>query len=515
MATAILCFVCHNDETVAKCLKDNSDCFVLFVGNNPTTILDSRVIVLRDLEHNIEGQSTLSTFTAWYAVIKNNLFEQFSHICILENDFLPSQGFIESVNAEVAKNADCISFLKIQDGLYFGSVIDLKQCNMFLNHKGLQPVSPNLTWYPTINHCIKREKLATFVDWFYPDCLYFLNGPSLSLYHERLFSVWLSQQELSVTVLNNQLQHLSRNIHSSIQPIQVEPQPPIRHMRNRLLRLNRQRHPQPPPQPEPQPQPQQPTYVVFAFAQLSKHPSSPSTFWGLGDMLRGLLSVYQYCKQFRYEFRLGLAGHPILNYLDISADYVLGIPPSIKISYVGGDGGRSLQQSDLQINTPIFSNVWCKEPLLNDERKLIKTVLNVSTPYKIILPAKYNLFHFRLNDVIYNSGKKVDTSNFNSWLRLIQNNYTPGDFLISNCKEFKIYIRDQLPGINLWNEDGGVHSGFAKDNSDLLPNIYDLQITTNASRIYTYSEYSWISGFVYWPALAYQIPLVDLKMVKI
>lgn len=521
MAETVLCFVCHNDETTAKCLKDNSNCFVLFVGNKPTTILDSRVIVLHNLEHNIEGYPKLLSFTAWYAIIKNNLFERFSHVCILEYDVLLSRGFIESVNAQVSQNVDCISFSKLQNGLYFTSDIDMVQCNAFLDHKGLQSFSPKLTWYPTSNHCIKRDKLAKFVDWYFPDCLYFLNGPSLSWYHERLFSVWLTHQGLQVVVLNKQLQHLSRNSHAIIQQrnVVLAPTPPPRSPIKQIRRFNRQQPQQQPQlQPQPQQQPQQqpqPPNCVFAFAKLSKHPTSPSTFWGLGDILRGLLAVYQYCKQFRYEFRIGLAGHPILNYLDISADYVLEIPPLIKISYVGGDGARSLEQSDLQINTPIFSNVWCKEPLLDDERKLLQTVLNVSSPYKIDLPPKYNLFHFRLNDAIYNSGKKVDSSNFKAWLRLIQKHYTTGDFLISNCKEFKIYVREQLPDVNIWNEDGGVHSGLATNNSDLLTTIYDLQITTNASRIYTYSEYNWISGFVYWPALAYQIPLVDLKMFKI
>jgi hypothetical protein len=64
--------VCHDQEIINQ--QISSDYQWLFVGNNgQENLTDSSVTICRNLEKNIEQYPYLCSFTAWYAVAKNNL----------------------------------------------------------------------------------------------------------------------------------------------------------------------------------------------------------------------------------------------------------------------------------------------------------------------------------------------------------------------------------------------------------------------------------------------------------
>jgi hypothetical protein len=67
----------------------------------------------------------------------------------------------------------------------------------FLRIKNIDHYDTNSLWYGSTNHCIKREILENFVNWYYPDCFYFklYDYPKFSYYHERLFSVYIKLQQ--------------------------------------------------------------------------------------------------------------------------------------------------------------------------------------------------------------------------------------------------------------------------------------------------------------------------------
>jgi hypothetical protein len=53
-----------------------------------------------------------------------------------------------------------------------------------------------------------------------------------------------------------------------------------------------------------------------------------------------------------------------------------------------------------------------------------------------------------------------------------------------------------------------------KDNDDkLIKNtLLEFFIMTNANKIKTYSNYTWISGFVLWASYIYNIPLTQITL---
>jgi hypothetical protein len=208
-------FICHSEELVKKLYDTYKNPLILFVGSNS---LDQTfykdVIIVRDLPNNIEYEKSLLTFTAWYAIIKNDLFKDDEHLCLLEYDVKLSENFKETLSSLLYtdKHLDVISFIK---GYEVSYKTDIKTNILykFIESKGEKLY--NITdWYSTTNHCIKRTILKDFVDWYYPDYLQIKNAhyKKLAFYHERLFYYYIQLKNLKNVYMEG-LEHLQSNSH--------------------------------------------------------------------------------------------------------------------------------------------------------------------------------------------------------------------------------------------------------------------------------------------------------------
>lgn len=218
---SIILFICHDKTTVFNVLQKVNNANIIFVGDQ---LIDNElrnipnIIFARELPNNIEVDKKLLTFTAWYLVIKNNLFMDYEYICLLENDVLLNSSFITNLENETIKNEeDIISFN--HGKTCFNRDISMNVFSESLKIKQID--SENMItkiktqgWYPSTNQCIKRELLSKFVDWYYPFC-YFINikdPVKFSWYHERLFTVFIYDQNLKVKLIRG-LSHLSNKSH--------------------------------------------------------------------------------------------------------------------------------------------------------------------------------------------------------------------------------------------------------------------------------------------------------------
>jgi hypothetical protein len=217
-------FVCHNDESIRKIISYNYP--IIFVGNKAVSdeFKDNpNIIVARDLQNNIENEPKLLTFTAWYAIIKNNLFTQYEYVCILEYDVFFTNEFILELNRVCnLRSEDVISFLPDKNGNWFWKDINKRVLQSFLEFKQISLDLPEMMeWFCTTNHCIRRRLLLEFVNWYYPDCLFIKDNdsPAFSWYHERCFSLYTRYRNIKHGVLNNQLHHECKRSHTDINPL--------------------------------------------------------------------------------------------------------------------------------------------------------------------------------------------------------------------------------------------------------------------------------------------------------
>jgi hypothetical protein len=191
-------FICHNIEIVNNILNDpKKDNFhILFVGKleiSDELSNNKRITIAKNLPNNIENEKDLLTFTAWYAIAKNNLFSEYKYICILEYDVLLKDNFeLELINNCKLDQYDIIPFIK---ATYFYDDINRKLYNYFINKKGIE-FKVIYGWYATTNYCLKRTILLEFVDFYYPDCteLKKLHPSKISWYHERIFYTFIDSK---------------------------------------------------------------------------------------------------------------------------------------------------------------------------------------------------------------------------------------------------------------------------------------------------------------------------------
>lgn len=93
-------FVCHDQCLIPSTLNKIENSKLIFVGDKE---IDDKlrenkdIIIARDLPNNIEHEKKLLTFTAWYLIVKNNLFLEYDYVCILEYDVALSVFFSDEI----------------------------------------------------------------------------------------------------------------------------------------------------------------------------------------------------------------------------------------------------------------------------------------------------------------------------------------------------------------------------------------------------------------------------------
>jgi hypothetical protein len=185
----------------------HEDTYIIYVGYKEITKEfreHPKIIIARNLPYNIENKPKLLTFTAWYLIIKNNLFESYEHICLIEYDLILNKTFKDDLSRMISdSHPDVISFTKPISNYFFRDV-SIKILNDFLYVKRINNnIIKNIIWSPSTNYCIRRNILSDFVNWYYPDCIYIeiVDYSNFSWYHERLFSVYLKYKNIITSIL--------------------------------------------------------------------------------------------------------------------------------------------------------------------------------------------------------------------------------------------------------------------------------------------------------------------------
>jgi len=148
-----------------------------------------KLTIVRNLPDNIEHQRKLLTFTAWYAIIKNNLFPGEDMLCILEWDVdIPAIETFSRITQDVG-----VFF--VDDGTNFMNDVNARVLHNYLVLKGISYPNVRSAWGCTSNYVMRRNILKSFVDFYYPSCIEHIqsfDNAKLSWYHERIFWIFLT-----------------------------------------------------------------------------------------------------------------------------------------------------------------------------------------------------------------------------------------------------------------------------------------------------------------------------------
>lgn len=257
---------------------------------------------------------------------------------------------------------------------------------------------------------------------------------------------------------------------------------------------------------------------------------------GLGDKLRGMIAIYQYCQTNNipciFDARFSTFGKFLINASPLNHHtQITESTPVAQLLNVYDNpnalGNFIRKQIDLAIVSNkdyvcVETNLFPQIPLSLSDMDFLEqmTKTNPELEQKIksiiqFLPTDFTIQHFRFKD-------KTDPSDTQcaKCFKLLVSSYQPTDILMSNSSKFKNWVKSKLPQIYMI-ESGfdftqptqtNIHVGLNPSDNIIEFTLVEYSIIKKASSIRTYSEYEWISAFVYWPGKFYSIPIRNTQI---
>ena len=238
---------------------------------------------------------------------------------------------------------------------------------------------------------------------------------------------------------------------------------------------------------------------------------------GLGDMIRGALGLFEYCREKKYDFFLDVQLHPISNMLDLPpspyADIVKQRKDEIKFL---PNPDRVIEESTDDVLL-IACNFCPYKDFSLEAKQFMSRALTpkkwVSELFESQLTRlnlnNYNIIHLRCGDNEFLS-KRNDWKRFVA-RQMIKYNYEQGDLLLTDSVTLKVELKNN--NIKIFT-DTASHLANSVDSESLLNTVLEFYAITKAQKIKAYSRYSHLSGFVYFPSVIYGIPFEIMKMPR-
>lgn len=252
--------------------------------------------------------------------------------------------------------------------------------------------------------------------------------------------------------------------------------------------------------------------------------------YGIGDFIRGSISLYNLCKKRGYDFEINYSNHIVSNYLTNKNSSQLPCDKEkIKnFSLWREENRKDLDKIDAYLATVnkrkiinVTTNLWnCK----NIDKKCIDYIRNSLTPNEFlqskineqmellnIEPKKYICIHIRMGDQ-----KLLNNENVSEKYLAIQNkihkitSQYENNFnvvVFSDDKDIKSFLNKNLN--YKYMNTKGCHLGMKNKNpQDVIDTLIDFFILGGAHKIIVHSELAHGSGFSYWSATLHGVEII-------
>lgn len=203
----------------------------VFVGAGDISLIKNtnKVIIARNLPNNIEKYKYFVAYTAWYALVKNNLIET-AFVTLLEYDIELSRDFYSKSLSKLKNNSDTIIgyvpysmgspyFLSKNKGadILVNSVnkvykIDIKKIiKIYIKNTN------DKTWPSTSNISMSNKNLTNFVKWFTPISLLIQDDKNCGHSFERAIKIYCILNKIQNYYISDVLKHQQLDSHCTQQ----------------------------------------------------------------------------------------------------------------------------------------------------------------------------------------------------------------------------------------------------------------------------------------------------------
>lgn len=247
---------------------------------------------------------------------------------------------------------------------------------------------------------------------------------------------------------------------------------------------------------------------------ISQNVKGMGGYWGLGDIIRGMITTYLISKKLYCDYIIDIQLHPISKFLKNNdhtySQLIYDNKDSIFFQQNPEEYIKNHDSNIIFFNTNVDTNY-----IITDDCK--NYIKNIFTPnnelYEYIryymnnIPYNpYNILHYRLGDSDIVDNHEIDMRIFiDNFLMNKEDN----DVLISDSNKFKKLMREKN-NVHTFDFEIG-HIGVEKDNLKIKNTLCEFFIMSKAQKIKTYSTYDHISTFVLSSSKIYDIKLINLK----
>lgn len=260
--------------------------------------------------------------------------------------------------------------------------------------------------------------------------------------------------------------------------------------------------------------------IVFVWTQKYCNVEITPTEWrhGLGDLLRGTVGILRYCYERGYECYIDISLHPLSKLLVVTphkySEFIQMHKDSVNIFPQHGAVeaiDKELEDKDF---TYFFTPFGLSEfdipatPIIKERiRELMRpndTLLSYMNPIQIPYP-EFVALHFRLgdNELILNEKRRPS-----EYIPIIES-FTQGSYILfSDSQTLKQMAKPYIFTF----DSNTAHVGFHTEVEELRSTMLEFFTLRQAKHIFTYSVYTWTSGFVKIINYIYDVPLVNMKI---
>jgi hypothetical protein len=240
-------------------------------------------------------------------------------------------------------------------------------------------------------------------------------------------------------------------------------------------------------------------------------------YWGLGDLIRGTIKLYKLSKRMNFNLLVNIQLHPISNCLkQQNSEYDdLIISNKDNIKYITLGKLEEYIESSTEDILYFLTTDYCDDDITDDCKQFIKDILEPNEELNNLLETflsskeeDYEIFHCRLGD--NNIKNDVSTKIIEDMDRILDKYRTCNDIFMCDSKYYKNHLSTNKPEICILDLDIG-HLGYETDEIRVKNTMFEFFIISRSKNIKTYSNYYWISGFVFWLGKIYDINVVNIK----
>jgi len=244
-------------------------------------------------------------------------------------------------------------------------------------------------------------------------------------------------------------------------------------------------------------------------------------FWGIGDIIRGIISVMIICEKNNYKFHIDFSLCEINKYLIYKKhDYENHVKLTSKNIIFFPINGQ-LNEYMIKQQDPVLlmtNEIYNKRDITERIKTEVKNIFTKNKEFdqyynkimdKLNIKKGFSIIHFRLGDDMLVRGNNNIEETLNDYYKKYLLNKEDNQLVLSDNILFRNFLRKNEKNINLFDTENIVHIG-RNNNKSIKDTLVEFFLILESKFIKTFSVYGWTSGFVLYPSIINNIPLQEI-----